>query len=525
MMIAAAVSSALAAFLFWNAASELPHSALIRMSAGGAAILACALATAVTRGLLRDSASPRMLLSRLPRKSDSLFVGNGREWTTVDAEEALGSSPSSSRVALSPLFLSNATLQQHALILGTTGAGKTRLLELLILQAIGRGEPVAVIDPKGDERLLDIVRRTAGREGRRFRYFSLPVPGESLRYNPIGSYLDPREVADRVAATLPSAGEAQAFRNFAWEIVHTVARALHAAGEPVTFAALQRYALEDPGALGRRGKGPEFAAVASLARRPRDHYLKMASALMPVLARLASCEVLAPGWSWERGASEREVAYFLLGSLLGAETAGAVAKMALLDFQSWVGRRYVERCAAPFWLFVDELADVLTPEFVHVLNKARGAGVRVVSCAQTMADLEAALGSRARALQVIGNVSTVFQFRPQSVEDAEAFGNLAGLRLLRIPTEGTVYEPALFGSGHRGIDDYRAAFSRQLVPSDRPVVPPSALLSLPTFHYFARWGGRIFRGRVPLVTDDDDGKMDPRDGIRDGRGQGGVRRA
>ena len=41
----------------------------------------------------------------------------------------------------------------HTLILGTTGAGKTRLFDLLISQAVLRGEAVLIFDPKGDEEL------------------------------------------------------------------------------------------------------------------------------------------------------------------------------------------------------------------------------------------------------------------------------------------------------------------------------------------------------------------------------------
>ncbi len=36
----------------------------------------------------------------------------------------------------------------HTLIVGTTGAGKTRLFDILVTQAVLRGEAVIVIDPK-----------------------------------------------------------------------------------------------------------------------------------------------------------------------------------------------------------------------------------------------------------------------------------------------------------------------------------------------------------------------------------------
>ena len=41
----------------------------------------------------------------------------------------------------------------HLLVVGTTGAGKTRLFDLLVTQAVLRGEAVVIIDPKGDQDL------------------------------------------------------------------------------------------------------------------------------------------------------------------------------------------------------------------------------------------------------------------------------------------------------------------------------------------------------------------------------------
>lgn len=48
-----------------------------------------------------------------------------------------------------PQYLSKRDLEGHLAIFGTTGAGKSRLLECLIVQAILRHETVFVVDPKG----------------------------------------------------------------------------------------------------------------------------------------------------------------------------------------------------------------------------------------------------------------------------------------------------------------------------------------------------------------------------------------
>jgi hypothetical protein len=143
---------------------------------------------------------------------------------------------------------------------------------------------------------------------------------------------------------------------------------------------------------------------------------------------------------------------------------------------------------------------VVTEAFVHLLNKSRGAGLRIVACVQTAGDLEASLGGAAQALQVFGNANTVVQFRAPGEEDAAVFSRMSGDRLLRTSSEGTAYEPALFSSGIRGVDDFRARFSESSDRREHPLVPPWALVDLPVFGFFARADGRVYRGRVPLLA-------------------------
>jgi hypothetical protein len=438
----------------------------------------------VVRSFALDRPARERPLADIPTRPGGLLAGLGAEWTPRDAEELLERGRAA-WPAESEWVLPDVLLDRHVLILGTTGAGKSRLLELLAVQAVRRGDAVAVIDPKGDARLLDRVRRAAGN---RLRLFSLPHPERSVRYNPIGRFHDVREVADRIAALLPASGDALPFRAFAWEIAFTAASDLHKKGR-VTLRALKRAAIDRPSG--------------ALAARPREHYLKTASALIPLLSKLSS-DLLSPdqgGLSWEEVDRNREVAYLELGALLGQESASAVAKMGLLDLQSHIGARYAfGKGGGPLWLFVDELGDVVTGAFVELLAKSRGAGLRIVACAQSAADLEVGLGNRAAALRVLANTSTLVHFRAQSAADAELFSELAGERLLRAHAVGATYEPTLFSSGLRTSDDFRARFGETTRWEKRPLVPPWALTGLPVGGFFARWDGRIFRGRVPVIA-------------------------
>lgn len=70
------------------------------------------------------------------------------------------------RHAFEPIYFASELLLGHTLLLGTTGAGKTRFFDLLVTQAIMRGDTVIAIDPKGDRSLQQSILRAARFSGR-----------------------------------------------------------------------------------------------------------------------------------------------------------------------------------------------------------------------------------------------------------------------------------------------------------------------------------------------------------------------
>lgn len=130
-----------------------------------------------------------------------------------------------------PIHLPAAERQGHLFYVGTTGVGKTRAAELAIARDIHSGHPVIVMDPKGDSALFRRMAGEARKAGRAFHFFHLGYPDHSARYNPIGRFSRITEVATRIANQLPSQGNAEAFRQFAWLFTHVIARALVALGE------------------------------------------------------------------------------------------------------------------------------------------------------------------------------------------------------------------------------------------------------------------------------------------------------
>jgi len=220
------------------------------------------------------------------------------------------------------LLVSKASRRSHTLVLGTNGAGKTRMLETLVVQAISRGHltqsqlekrrffsdlvseeskkhsrkyrylkrlldssspgdkaarlrlidainvcaqrgtlksrvlrwylnrlpdlsygPVFILDPKGDVDLRDRAYATAKRLGRAndFFYFSPTDADFSFRINPLANFTRRTELANRIAALLPSGGDSDAFRQFAWRAINVVVEGLEYVRVPIQILTLRDY--------------------------------------------------------------------------------------------------------------------------------------------------------------------------------------------------------------------------------------------------------------------------------------------
>jgi hypothetical protein len=72
----------------------------------------------------------------------------------------------------------------HMYVIGKTGAGKSSLLETMILQDIRNGEGLTVIDPHGD--LVEKIAASIPDHRRNdVVYFNVPDPGQPFGYNPL----------------------------------------------------------------------------------------------------------------------------------------------------------------------------------------------------------------------------------------------------------------------------------------------------------------------------------------------------
>ena len=153
------------------------------------------------------------------------------------------------------LYLPVQFFNGHTLICGVTGAGKTRLFDLLVMQAVLRGDTVIVIDPKGDKEMRErteyackIACELSGRVNS-FRFFHPAFTAQSVRIDPLKNFGNITELASRVSALIPSESGSDAFKSFGFRVLNAIAEWLVETGVSPTLKRLKKYIEGGPESL------------------------------------------------------------------------------------------------------------------------------------------------------------------------------------------------------------------------------------------------------------------------------------
>lgn len=442
----------------------------------------------------------------------------------------------------------------HHLVVGTTGAGKTRWFDLSIAQCIARGEPVIVIDPKGDKGLAETCRRTCEMLGddhrHRFKYFHPAHPEKSISLSLTKNYGRATEIASRIAVLMKSdAGDP--FQAFAMMALNNVIQSMLICNIQPTLVALRRTLEEDvPGLVtkvvqtyGSEVLGPTFkqmcdAAVlknkartleqkAKVYRRlyydevalvkpnsdieglltqlehDRTHFSKMIAGLLPILVMLTSGSMgplLSPvdddeSTDMNLVINSDQVLYVGLDSLSDPMVGSTIGSLALADLASTAGEIYNHRMPKPVNIFVDECAEVLNDQLIQILNKGRGAGINLYIATQTIADFKARMGDEAKALQVLANANHIIALRVLDTDTQEFVAmKMPKSRYAYIMrTQGT-------GSGESAIV-HSGNIGERLMEEEGERFPTALLGELPDLEYLAIFaGGDIRKGRIPILN-------------------------
>lgn len=136
----------------------------------------------------------------------------------------------------------------HTLLVGTTRAGKTRILDSFISQAIRRRECVVIWDPKGDRALMECAKFACEEYGRAsdFVYFHPAFPQLSARIDPLANFSRSTELATRIASLIPSETGADPFTAHSMMVLTHLVEGLLLINAKPSIKLLKRYVTAGP---------------------------------------------------------------------------------------------------------------------------------------------------------------------------------------------------------------------------------------------------------------------------------------
>ncbi|MDP9540947.1 type IV conjugative transfer system coupling protein TraD [Pseudomonas putida] len=275
---------------------------------------------------------------------------------------------------------------------------------------------------------------------------------------------------------------------------------------------------------------PVMDGLRSAVRYDRTYFDKIVASLLPLLEKLTSgktAQLLAPNYAdlddprpifdWLQVIRKRGIVYVGLDALSDAEVAAAVGNSMFADLVSVAGHIYKHgidhglpsssRAAekVPINLHADEFNELMGDEFIPLINKGGGAGIQVTAYTQTLSDIEARIGSRAKAGQVIGNFNTLQILRVRETATAELLTNQ--LPRVNVQTR-TLVSGATDTADPDARTDFTSSSQDRVTTTAVPLIEPAHIIALPKGQMFSfQEGGQLWKVRIPLPKPASDDAM------------------
>jgi conjugative coupling factor TraD (TOL family) len=273
---------------------------------------------------------------------------------------------------------------------------------------------------------------------------------------------------------------------------------------------------------------PVLDGLRSAVRYDRVYFDKIVASLLPLLEKLTTgkiAQLLAPDYAdlddprpifdWMQVIRQRAVVYVGLDALSDSVVAAGVGNSMFADLVSVAGHLYKfgaddgapggTTAKVSINVHCDEFAELMGDEFIPLLNKGGGAGVQVTAYTQTLSDIEARIGSRAKAGQTIGNFNHVFMLRVREAATAE----LLTEQLPTVQVHTTMLaSTATDASDVHSTTAFSSSTRDQIASSSVPLIEPAHVMALPKGQCFALLqGGQLWKVRIPLPIPDSDDAM------------------
>lgn len=376
---------------------------------------------------------------------DKTFIGRGFEIDDFKKQSKLVD-----------IFQKDDNRFNHSFVFGSTGVGKTRLIEGLIEQDIPKGNNVVIIDPKGDITLFSKFYELAKKHGRaeELMFISPIYPEFSLQINPLSNYYMEEELISHIVSSVPAKDEF--FFNIANETTTVIVKTLlikrrhENNNEPLNFNEIAEKAyytglidlrdeLED---LNKNHQGDEneigrlLVLFNQVLSSPQDYFAKVSSTLRTTLTQMTIGntgriigQARSNAFIDKLEKDDGVLLYVMTGSMLTRQVSSIISKVTISMIQSCVGRIYASgrKFQKPLCLYIDEAASSVYMGIETLFAQARGARVAITGLTQSAADLAAEI-TQSRADKLLELTNTKIIMRLNDTKSAKMVSDLGGKR-------------------------------------------------------------------------------------------------
>ncbi|MBP9726883.1 MAG: conjugative transfer system coupling protein TraD [Gammaproteobacteria bacterium] len=240
-----------------------------------------------------------------------------------------------------------------------------------------------------------------------------------------------------------------------------------------------------------------------------EYYSKITASLGPVFDKINKTSAREV-FSWEGESTlpvirleevirDKKVVYMGLDALSNEAMAKAISQALIADLVTLIGKLYktAPDKKFPLCLHVDEFSNMVRDEFINLLNKAGGAGIKVAAYTQTVNDLGAVFGTnKDKPKMLLGNFGTMIMLRVANDDTAEVFVNC----LERTQTRSAVPYTTTSDKPDAQDGDFFTTQNTDSVSEEyQSIIEVNHLFSLPKGQAFVLTdGGKLYKIRIPL---------------------------
>lgn len=340
-------------------------------------------------------------------------------------------------------FIPEESLNYHVQVIGGTGSGKTRfVLKPLIYQDIVDNRIGCFIyDVKSNlAREVHYMASYAHREKELF-YLDLAHPTLSQSYNPLFGR-DPDVIANRILAALYMQ-EPQThpyYRELTYAYLSNIIALLLREFECMTFQDLLELTQEFETFKKLQDLCSKYFFTAESSffyscwihkpvRQRQQELFGLINKLQAICSRSYASlfNVRKPQIQWKTLLNQHQIFLFGASSLQHPEDSKMISALLMMDLANSIEPRFIRKPDQPFRLYLDEFDQLLYPDFIHLLNKAREAEISIILAHQALGDLKTSIRNFSEQIGI--NTRNKIILALDDPETASFFSRLLGYQL------------------------------------------------------------------------------------------------